>query len=225
MKNDFVSMVSHELRTPMTAIKGYVDLMGSGAAGAVTEMQGEFLQIIRSNVGRLSSLVGDLLDLSRIEAGKIQLRFTPVSIPMMVRQVAQTLRNQYAEKGLTLEFDLPADLPTAYGDSDRIIQILTNLMSNAYKYTPQGKVVVRVRAKDEFVQVDVQDSGLGISPENQSRLFTRFYRVRTPETDQISGTGLGLSIVKSLVELHGGQVWVESEIGSGSTFSFTLPTQ
>jgi signal transduction histidine kinase len=223
MKSDFVSMVSHELRTPMTAIKGYVDLMSAGTAGMVTEMQREFLEIIRSNVGRLSSLVGDLLDLSRIEAGKIQLRFTPVSIPMTIRQVAQTLRNQYTEKGLTLELDLPADLPTAYGDSDRIIQILTNLMSNAYKYTPRGKVLVRARVQDEFVQVDVQDSGLGISPEDQARLFTRFYRVRTPDTDQISGTGLGLSIVKSLVELHGGQVRVESEIGQGSTFSFTLP--
>jgi signal transduction histidine kinase/CheY-like chemotaxis protein len=223
MKSDFVSMVSHELRTPMTAIKGYVDLIDSGTAGAITKMQGEFLQIIRSNVGRLTSLVGDLLDLSRIEAGKIQLRFTPVAVPELVRQVAQTLKNQYEEKGLALELDLRDDLPTAYGDADRIIQVLTNLMSNACKYTPQGQVVVRARVDGEFIRVDVQDSGLGISTEAQVRLFTRFYRVRTPETDAISGTGLGLSIVKSLVELHGGQVWVESAPGQGSTFSFTVP--
>jgi PAS domain S-box-containing protein len=223
MKSDFVSMVSHELRTPMTAIKGYVDLISAGTAGAVTETQNHFLEIIRSNVGRLANLVSDTLDLSRIEAGKIQLKLMPVSLVALVRQVVETLQQEFVSRSLKLQLELPHDLPMVYGDPDRLVQILTNLMSNAYKYTPAGTVTIRAHRTGDTVQVDVRDTGLGINPENQARLFTRFYRVRTPETDSIAGTGLGLSIVKSLVELHGGKIWLDSQMGKGSTFSFTVP--
>jgi PAS domain S-box-containing protein len=223
MKSDFVSMVAHELRTPMTAIKCYVDLLMAEVVGEINEEQANFLGVVNSNVTRLNMMVTDVLDVSRIEAGKVELSPAVLSLPAQVRQVAQTLRAQYAEKDLELRLNLPDRLPPVYADQGRVIQILTNLLSNAYKYTPRGMVTVQAHAAGSFVQVDVQDTGLGISPEAQTRLFARFYRVRTPETGNIPGTGLGLSIVKSLVELHGGSIWVQSERGRGSTFSFTLP--
>ncbi|HSJ52631.1 MAG TPA: response regulator, partial [Anaerolineae bacterium] len=223
MKSDFVSIVSHELRTPLTAIKGYLDLILMGAAGPVSKQQGSFLEIARSNTVRLHVLVSDLLDLSRIESGKVDLDVQVVSIPQIVEQVSRTLQKEFADRGMTLARDVPEDLPEIFGDPGRITQILTNLLSNAYKYTREGGATVRARVVDGFLRVDVVDTGVGISPQDQARLFTRFFRAEDDLVRQQTGTGLGLNITRSLVEMHGGEIQVASEPGKGSTFSFTLP--
>ena len=223
MKSDFVSIVSHELRTPLTSIKGYLDLISIGAAGPVTKQQKSFLAIARDNAERLSELVTDLLDISRIESGKTDLSVQVVSMREIVEEVATVLRKEFQDRGLSLTLDLPADLPEILGDPNRISQILTNLLSNAYKYTAQGGATVRARRMPDAIQVDVADTGIGISVEDQGKLFTRFFRVDDPAVRQQPGTGLGLHITKSLVEMHNGQIWLQSQPGTGSTFSFTLP--
>ncbi len=223
-KTDFVSTVSHELRTPMTSIKGYADLMLLGAAGQVNETQQRFLSVIKANADRLSVLVNDLLDISRIESGRVKLDIKPVSIESIIEQVAASLRGKIEEKKLTLRLSLPEEeLPRVYGDRDRVIQVLTNLVGNAYQYTPSGgSITVKAHQLDGFVQIDVIDTGIGIAPEYQAKVFDRFFRADDPLVQEFPGTGLGLAIVKSLVEMHEGRIWVESELGKGTTFSFIL---
>jgi len=223
-KSEFVSTVSHELRTPMTSIKGYTDLLYLGAAGEVNEDQRRFLGIIKSNVDRLTMLVHDLLDISRIETGRMRFDFKPLSMGQIINELLLAMRAQAEEKDLQLVANVPADLPPVRGDHDRVTQILTNLVANACQYTPSGgQITVTVRFTDGFVQVDVADTGIGIATEDQQKIFERFFRADHPLVHETDGTGLGLPIVKSLVELHGGRIWVESELGKGSTFSFTLP--
>jgi len=224
MKNEFVSIVSHELRTPMTSIKGYVDLLAIGSAGAVTEKQRGYLGIIKTSADRLSEMVDELLDLSRIEAGKTQMNYQAVSLPRVLREVAAMLQKNFDDRGLRLCLDIPDDLPDVLADPGRLNQVVTNLLSNALKYTFEGRVDVRARVADDRVQVDVSDTGIGITPEDQARLFTRFFRAATARAREISGTGLGLSITRSLLEMQGGHIWVESAVNQGSTFSFTIPT-
>ncbi len=223
MKSDFVSIVSHELRTPLTSIKGYLDLLLIGASGAINKHQESFLRIIKDNAERLHDLVNDLLDISRIESGKVDLDVQVVSMPLLIQHVADSLRMEFDDRNLTLTLDVPSNLPEIFGDPNRIEQILTNLLSNAYKYTRQGGATVRARVVDSVLQVDVIDTGIGISKQDQERLFTRFFRAEDRAVRQQAGTGLGLHITKLLVEMHGGLIWVKSEPGVGSTFSFTLP--
>jgi PAS domain S-box-containing protein len=223
LKSDFVSIVSHELRTPLTSIKGYLDLLLMGTSGQFTKQQRSFLDIARNNAERLHELVGDLLDISRIESGKVELDVQVVSVTEVVNQVASSLQREFQHRGLTLTLDVPSDLPEVFADPRRLSQILTNLLANAYKYTQQGGATIRVRAVDGRLQVDVADTGVGVSEEDREKLFTRFFRADDTAVRQQPGTGLGLNITKSLVELHGGKIWVESEPGQGSTFSFTLP--
>ncbi|MBC7249979.1 MAG: GAF domain-containing protein, partial [Anaerolineae bacterium] len=223
-KSEFVSTVSHELRTPLTSIKGYTDLLCMGAVGEVNENQQRFLNIIKSNVDRLTMLVHELLDISRIETGRLKLDLRPLSMAQIVNELILAMRAQAEEKGVDLTAHVPPELPAVRGDHDRVVQILTNLVANACLYTPSGgHVAVEVRPTDGFVQVDVSDTGIGIAPEDQEKIFERFYRGDHPLVRETDGTGLGLPIVKSLVELHGGRIWVTSEVGKGSTFSFTLP--
>jgi PAS domain S-box-containing protein len=223
MKSDFVSIVSHELRTPLTSIKGYLDLVLMGASGPVNKQQTSFLEIAKDNTERLNEMVADLLDISRIESGKVELDVQVVSIPEIVERVAQSLRREFEDRGLTLTLALPPDLPEIFGDPGRIAQILINLLSNAYKYTPQGGATVRARVVRNFLQIDVIDTGVGISASDREKLFTRFFRAEDTAVRQQPGTGLGLNITKSMVEMHGGEIRVESEPGMGTTFSFTLP--
>ncbi len=223
LKSEFISTVSHELRTPMTSIKGYTDLLFLEAAGRVNESQRHFLNIIKSNADRLSFLVNDLLDISRIETGRVQLDIKPLQIGKVIDEVVTSLEGQVQEKHLGLSVDVPEGLPMVQGDRDRIAQILFNLVTNAYQYTPEGgQITISVRPEDGALRVDVSDTGIGIAPEDQQRIFDRFYRADHPVVRESNGTGLGLSIVKSFVEMHGGEIWVESELGHGSTFSFTL---
>ncbi|MBN1813771.1 MAG: response regulator, partial [Anaerolineae bacterium] len=224
-KSEFVSTVSHELRTPMTSIKGYADLLLMGAVGSLTDEQERFLTIIKSNTDRLTLLVNDLLDISRIESGRLILTPKVVHVDDLVAQVIAAMEARAAERELELRSDLPSVLPEIFVDPDRVIQVLTNLVGNACRYTPSGgEVVVSASAHDGEIQVSVRDTGIGISEEDQQRLFSRFFRSDDPTVQEAPGTGLGLSITKSLVEMHGGRIWVESELGHGSTFTFSLPT-
>jgi PAS domain S-box-containing protein len=224
MKDEFVSLVSHELRTPLTSIKGYVDLLLDGDAGDVSEEQREFLDIVKSNSDRLVMLVNDLLDVSRIEAGRINLRLRPVDIAESINEVASSLQPLLEQKGQSLKLEVPGDLPQVTADPDRLAQILTNLLSNAHKYTLEGgAVTVRAAATDGAVRVDVTDTGVGMTSEELDKLFTKFFRAQHPATQKISGTGLGLTITRSLVERQGGRIWVSSEPAKGSTFSFSVP--
>lgn len=226
MKSEFVSLVSHELRTPLTSIKGYIDLLMDGDAGALNEEQQDYLAIVQNNADRLVALINDLLDVSRIESGRIELRREPLDLVRSIAGVAALLRPQIEAKGQRLTLDLAKDLPAVSGDADRVTQILTNLLSNAYKYTPRGgSITIEAhRSEGNYVLVAVRDTGIGLAPEEQAQLFTKFYRARNALTQEVGGTGLGLTITRSLIEMHGGTIDVTSAPGSGSTFAFTLPT-
>jgi signal transduction histidine kinase len=230
LKSEFVATVSHELRTPMTSIRGYTDVLLMGAAGAMNENQTHFLNIIKSNTERLNILVNDLLDVSRIESGRVTL--SPQALDL--REVAEDVigevlrRSQEESKPMALSLDAPKKLPPVNGDLERVRQVLSNLVFNAYHYTPEnGTIIVSVQpSKDgRSVQVDVDDNGVGIALEDQERIFERFYRGEHPLVLATPGTGLGLSIVKQIVEMHKGRMWMKSNgiPGEGSTFSFTLP--
>jgi signal transduction histidine kinase/CheY-like chemotaxis protein len=224
MKNEFVSTVSHELRTPLTSIKGYVDLILDGETGEINDIQREFLGIVKQNSDRLVALINDMLDISRIESGRIHLKIEPIDIADSIAGAIDTFRAIIDQQGMGLNLAVPRDLPAAAGDRDRVGQVLTNLISNAIKYSPGGgSIAVKARTREHQVIVSVKDTGIGISREDQEHLFDKFYRVDSSLTREIGGTGLGLSICKTIIELLGGQVWVESTPGKGSTFSFSLP--
>jgi len=228
LKSEFVATVSHELRTPMTAIKGYVDILVMGAAGALSENQMHFLDIVRSNIDRLNTLVSDLLDISRIESGRVSLNPQPLDLREVVEDVIQEVRrrSQNERKPMALTLDAPNKIPAVVGDTDRVRQIIGNLVDNAYNYTPEnGSIRVGIHLENGDVQVDVQDNGVGIAPDDQPRVFDRFFRGENPLVLATPGTGLGLPIVRQLVEMHKGRIWMTSTgiPGEGSVFSFTLP--
>ena len=229
MQREWVSTVSHELRTPMTSIKGYADLLMLGAAGDVSEAQQGFLNIIKNNADRLSVLVNDLLDISRIETGRMKLDIKPINLYKLVETVANNLRGRCEQEGKEVDTlaKLPMGLPLVLGDIDRITQILTNLLDNAFNYTPAGgsiTVSAQANAAGQWAKISVTDTGIGISPEDQAKILDRFYRSDDPSVQRVSGTGLGLAIVSHLVEMHSGELTIFSEgLGKGSTFSFSLP--
>jgi signal transduction histidine kinase len=227
LKSEFVSTVSHELRTPMTSIKGYADLMLMGAAGPMTDPQVRYLQVIKNNADRLHMLVNDLLDISRIETGKTGLDLRPLDVPQIIAQVVDGHlhgRIQHEARSLNVTTEIAPSLPLVNADHARITQVLTNLMDNALNYTPDnGQITVLAKATHSYVHISVKDSGIGISKDNQEKIFDRFYRAEDSEVQRVPGTGLGLAIVRSLIEMHGGRLKVESELGKGSTFTFNLP--
>lgn len=230
LKSEFVATVSHELRTPMTSIRGYVDVLLMGAAGAVNENQAHFLNIIKNNTERLNILVNDLLDISRIESGRVTLSQQALDLREIAEDVIGDVlrRSQEENRPMALSLEAPKKLPHVYGDAERVRQILGNLVDNAYHYTPEnGTIIVRIHTPNggNEVQVDVKDNGVGIPLEDQARVFERFYRGEHPLVLATPGTGLGLSIVKQIVEMHKGRIWMRSSgvPGDGSTFSFTLP--
>jgi signal transduction histidine kinase len=225
LKSDFVSNVSHELRTPLTAIKGALDLLLREVPGRLNESQTHYLTRARSNTQHLAGLINDLLDLAKIEEGKVELKGTCVSVGGLVHEVMETVRPIAAEKPVLLEVKVPEPSVLVWADRDKITQVLMNLVGNAIKFTPpQGKVTVSAsRDGPEWAQVSVNDSGPGISTEECQKIFQKFYQISEDGGLKPKGTGLGLAISKALVELHGGKIWVESEPGRGSTFTFTLP--
>jgi signal transduction histidine kinase len=222
LKTEFVSMVSHELRTPLTSIQGYAELLLEDEQ--IAEEQRESLTLVKKNADRLLGLINDLLDLSRMEAGRVDLHRTSLDLARLIREVAGSLRPLIEAKRQRLRLDLGDALPAVWADADRVTQILTNLISNAHKYTlVEGSITVAARRNDGFVRVDVSDTGIGLSPEDQTQLFTKFFRAQDRSPQAGGGTGLGLVITRLLVELHGGRITVSSAPGQGSTFSFSLP--
>jgi signal transduction histidine kinase/ActR/RegA family two-component response regulator len=223
-KTDFVSNVSHELRTPLTSIKGYSDLLLCDAVGALNSQQRHFVKIIQSSSDRLTSLINELLDISRIESGRLKLDTKPVQLEKVLHSVADMIQPQCDKKNLRLSLSIEPKVGLVLGDENRLTQVVTNLVSNACRYTPEGgSITLALSNSSNIVQVDVTDTGIGIASEDQAKVFQRFYRVNTPAVQEVAGTGLGLPISKMLVEMHGGRMWVESEMGKGSTFTFILP--
>lgn len=223
-KSEFVSVVSHELKLPMTSIKGYSDLMISGATGALNENQTNFLNTIRNNVNRMATLVSDLADISRIESGNLRLEPREVPVWDVIDEVVTLTRTQVTQKNQTVTVDIPSELPKAWCDRNRLAQILTNLVSNANKYTQDGgAIVVHATREDGMIQIKVEDNGLGMTPEDQQKLFSKFFRSADEKIREAPGTGLGLSITKNLIELQGGKIWFESEFRKGTSFYFTVP--
>lgn len=224
VKSQFVSTVSHELRTPLTSIKGYVELILEGEAGDLAPLQQEFLEIVRHNANRLLLLINDLLDVSRIESGKLELRRAPLQLAPLVSAAVAILQPQLDAKRLQLSIELQQPLPPLLADEGRLAQILVNLLSNACKYTPAaGRITIIARAANDMLRIDVSDTGVGLTQAELQRLFTRFFRAENRSTQEAGGAGLGLAITRSLVELHGGRIEVRSEPGVGSTFSVYLP--
>lgn len=223
-KSEFVSVVSHELKLPMTSIKGYSDLMLSGATGQLNENQVNFLSTIRNNVNRMATLVSDLADISRIESGNLRLEPREVPVWDVIDEVVTLTRTQVTQKNQTVTVDIPQELPKAWCDRNRLAQILTNLISNANKYTQEGgAIIVHANCVDNMIQVKVEDNGHGMTPEDQEKLFSKFFRSADEKIREAPGTGLGLSITKNLIELQGGKIWFESDFRKGTSFYFTVP--
>ncbi len=222
LKDEFIATVSHELRTPLTAIRGHVELILDGEAGPVTPLQRQFLGVAIQNTDRLAALINDLLDVEKIEAGKMQIRQEPVDVAVILREVVATFRLEAERKGLGFREEI-ADRLVVTGDRDRLIQVFANLVSNAIKYTSHGEVGVRASRRDGRVAVVVHDTGIGIAAEDRPQLFTKFFRSSDTAVRDAGGTGLGLVIVKGIVERHGGSIELDSEKGSGSRFTVLLP--
>ncbi|MCB8929456.1 MAG: GAF domain-containing sensor histidine kinase, partial [Ardenticatenaceae bacterium] len=223
-KSEFISLVAHELRVPMTSIKGYTDLMNAGLAGPLSDQQKQFLEVIRRNLSRMSSLISDLSDINHIESGRMKFDLKPFDLREVVGDVADSLRERIENREQTLHIEIEDDLPEVFADTTRIAQVVSNLMSNANKYTQDGgDITLRAWPNGRYAYVSIQDNGLGISEENQQKLFTQFFRAEDKEVRAQAGWGLGLSIVRRMVEAQNGEITFESKLGEGSTFTFTVP--
>ncbi|MEW6381843.1 MAG: ATP-binding protein [bacterium] len=236
IKSDFLSIVSHELRTPLTVIKGYISLIKNQRLGPVNEQQLKGLTIADERADHLNSLISDLLDLSRIELDKYEIRQEVSDFARMAGVTIDSMRPLFEKKGIRFTTRIPDGLPQVYADKQKVSQVLTNLLSNAMKFTPaRGEVVLEAFPEVEegaqgenwpaqdFVQINVSDTGIGLDEEEIHKIFDKFYQVDNSATREHGGTGLGLCIARNIVDLHHGRMWVKSRKGEGSTFSFTLP--
>jgi len=245
MKNDFVNSVSHELRSPLTAIKGFVDFLLKEVAGPVNEQQREYLNIVNNNTSRLNNFINNVLDVAKMEANKMELRIESCRITDVAAEVVALFKPVADEKKISINYTAAGEIPEVPADSEKIMQVITNIISNAIKFTPEGRrisVNIKLVQGPEFivnnektmnheprtinyVQVSVSDTGVGMSKKDCDKLFNKFVQVASAKKNMAGakGTGLGLSIAKSIVELHGGTIWVESQQNKGTTFFFTLP--
>jgi signal transduction histidine kinase len=224
MKSDFVSAVSHELRTPLTSIKGYASILITGKMGDLPKAVKERLEKINKHSDSLVELINSLLDISRIESGKFQMKFESENIKDIIETVADLLSPQLKEKQIQLTLDLPTEIPNVFIDHSQIERVFINLIGNAIKFTPQkGRIIIRTKDLDEQIQIDVEDTGIGISEEDKKKIFDEFYRIDNSITQSLKGSGLGLTLVKYIIEAHKGKIWVKSQLNKGSCFSFTLP--
>jgi len=227
IKSEFVSVASHELRTPLAAIKNAVQLILNGKTGEINENQSKFLSMAERNINRLTNILNNLLDLSRIESGKIDIKFEELDVRLPIEFVISSLKPQADGKSIQVRTEVPQQLPSVYGDREKVEQILTNLLGNAIKFTPEGgEIVVSAEPLDpreRRLAISVRDTGIGIPGDQLEKIFEKFHQVEGSLHRSVSGTGLGLAITKGLVEANYGTIWVESEIGKGSTFTFTLP--
>jgi signal transduction histidine kinase len=224
LKSDFMATMSHELRTPLTSIIGYSDMLLSGMTGRLDEKQNSFIDSILKNGETLLNLINDILDLTKIEAGKLELRREPVDLRAALLGVLPVIKPRAAEKRIKVSTFLPTDLPQVDADAGKLNQILLNLLMNGIKYTPDnGSISVEARRIDGYIDIWVTDTGMGIAKEDQDRIFQRFTQIDSSTTRAQGGTGLGLAIAKELVELHGGHIRVQSRLGKGSSFIFSVP--
>ena len=236
-KSDFLSMVSHELRTPLTSVIGFAKIINKKLDSTIfpqiatedkkilkaVKQVGDNIDIIVSEGERLTALINDVLDLAKLEAGKIEWKSEPISLAQIIEQAIAATSALFEAKKLKLFLEVEEDLPEIVGDRDRLVQVLINLISNALKFSEEGSVICRVRRTDNAIALSIIDSGIGIAETDQSQVFEQFRQIGDTLTDRPKGTGLGLPICKQIVEHHGGIIWVESELGKGSNFSFTLP--
>jgi signal transduction histidine kinase len=222
-KSQFLANMSHELRTPLNAILGYTELMLDSIYGELPDRLRGVLERVHNNGKHLLGLINDVLDLSKIEAGQLKLSIDEYSIKEMVQNVVTAVEPLAAEKKLALDADIPDNLPSAHGDQRRLTQVLLNLVGNAIKFTDSGEVAIKAAATDGAYTISVRDSGPGIDPAHQGRIFEEFQQVDNSSTKSKSGTGLGLSIARRIVAMHGGRIWVQSALGRGSTFFMELP--
>ena len=245
LKSEFISIVSHELRTPLTSIKNSLDILSSGKCCELSESAEKFLSMASRNVQRLSGIINDLLDLSKIEAGKMEFKFAPTNINTVIEYVKSALSVVAKSKGIELSVSTSTDIPEIIADSQKLEQVLTNLVSNAIKFTPEGKKITitsEVKSSEnikinplfsekipnlsgKYVQVSVADEGIGIAPKDQLRAFDKFAQIENSLSRKVGGTGLGLPIAKQLLEAHKGAIWCESELNKGSTFTFVIPLE
>lgn len=223
VRQDFVANVSHEFKTPLTAIQGFAETLLSGALNDPNNNR-RFLEIIRDHAARLARLTDDLLKLARVEAGKLEADFSPVGLAELIEGCAETTLLKASRKQIVLEIAIPPGLPAVRGDASLLREVLQNLLDNAVQYTPAGgRIHVSAAADAHEAVITVSDTGIGIPLADQERIFERFYRVDAARSREAGGTGLGLSIAKHIVESHGGRLWVESDVGRGSKFSFSIP--
>ena len=222
-KSQFLANMSHELRTPLNAILGYTELMADGAYGEPSEKMSAVLKRLESNGRHLLGLINDVLDLSKIEAGQLVLELSDYSVQDIAQTVRSTLEPLAADKKLAFKVEMAAELPPGRGDGRRLTQVLINLVGNAIKFTDAGEVAIKADANNGSFYVSVRDTGPGISAADQTRLFQEFQQADNAITKKKGGTGLGLAISKRIIEMHGGRIWVELQLGQGATFAFTLP--
>jgi two-component system phosphate regulon sensor histidine kinase PhoR len=223
VRQDFVANVSHEFKTPLTAIQGFAETLLAGALDDPKNNR-RFLEIIREHAARLARVTDDLLKLARIEAGKLELEFFPVGLPELIESCTETTLLKASRKKISFEVEAPDGLPPIRGDASLLHDVLQNLLDNAIQYTPAGgRIKLEASAGNNDATVTIADSGIGIPLADQERIFERFYRVDAARSREAGGTGLGLSIAKHIVEAHGGRLWVESAVGRGSKFSFSIP--
>lgn len=224
MRANFISMVSHELRTPLHSINGFLDIVLDGQVGPLNPRQEEFLNYARTSARQLTTLVEDILFISKADSGQFTLREGAVTIPTLVAQAIHTLQSAAVKAEVSLAVEVESDLPVLHADELRLQQVLSNLLNNAIKFSPAGtRVTVRAGIDDDEVHFSVSDQGKGISLEDQARIFERFYQSESAARASAGGYGLGLSIAKLIVEQHNGRIWVESQPDCGSTFHFTIP--
>jgi signal transduction histidine kinase len=225
-KSDFLANMSHELRTPLNAIIGFSEVLKDGLFGELNAKQEEYIRDIHASGHHLLSLINDILDLSKVEAGRMELAVAKFDLPTTIDNAMAFVRERASRQGIALDVQVDKRLNSFAGDERRVKQILLNLLSNAVKFTPEGgRISVAALPVDEGVQISVTDTGIGISAENQQLLFQAFQQVRNEDGAKREGTGLGLALARRLAEMHGGRIWVDSAPGKGSTFAFTLAEQ
>ncbi|HEY3230795.1 MAG TPA: HAMP domain-containing sensor histidine kinase, partial [Roseiflexaceae bacterium] len=240
LKTEFIGTVSHELRTPMTSIKGFTQLLAMGSLGPINDTQKEFLDTIQTNAERMISIINDLLDITKVETGSIELDLRPLHLAETLSNVVSELQSSIAAREHDLTINIPPGLPLVRADARRFNQIIFNLLSNAVKYTPRGGKIIfdaresgydpvpdllreHLKPDARYVLIEITDTGVGIAPDERERIFERFYRTENPLKVEAGGTGLGLSLVRPLIELLGGRIWMTSTLNEGSTFSLIVP--
>jgi signal transduction histidine kinase len=225
-KSEFLANMSHELRTPLNAIIGFSEVLQERLFGELNEKQAEYTNDILTSGQHLLSLINEILDLSKVEAGRMELETASFDLPLAIENARTFVRERATKHGITVDVDVDERLGEYVGDERKIKQILLNLLSNAVKFTPEGgRIEIAARQTDGSVEISVSDTGIGIAPVDQPKIFEEFRQVGSDYAHKVEGTGLGLTLAKKFVELHGGHIWVQSEPGQGSTFTFTLPVR